>query len=1455
MADITGDNYPEVMLGTGGYFVHAVDACGCEAPAWPKFTDGWIVATPAVGDVDGDHSLEVVVGTRDGNLFAWHTKGTDTGVIQWESFHHDNANTGNYGVALQQGVLKRATKPLDCSTDCPANQSTAGGQHLQAGGLRLPDGDDGGRDRRGLRGGTPRGSRRAGEAQARARARTGPAPRIGPACGVIASWKEPFPMRIRTLAFVVVGLATVLGLRDARANNWPPARGADMKDPNNWPNDPGYQSDWNYWSWLPNQTAGTKPYVDDDQTLAASGMHIDTAWTYTIGRPDVKIAVIDCGVKWDDSDLADKEYLNAGELQNHKPQNADGSPCGGSGPLAGYDCNGDGILSVSDYAKDPRVAPLSTDPTAVCYPGANPAGKTQTRMVGDLDENCILDAGDIIQLFSDGVDDDPNGYTDDISGWDFYKNDNDPYDDTRYGHGTGEMRDSSAEGNNGNGDIGVCPGCRVMMLRAGDSFIADANDFAKGVVYAADNGVNVVQEALGTIDQTSFSKAAIDYAYGKGTIVVASMADENSRHHNMPGVTNHTLPVHAITEDGDVSGSGSNITTSSSTFLAFNLCSNYGGQNMLSVSGSSCSSEATGKGSGEAGLIYSEGLNQNLHLSAEEVMQLMKMNADLIDIPESTSPDPSVSGAFFESLPYFSQRFGYGRPNMDRTMQAIDAGLIPPEVDITGPAWFDILYESGNGASPTPLLGSVAAKRAQSYDYIVEWAAGVEPSDDAFQPIADWVKNVPASTTTGGTSATPLAMIPPASQLATTHTPDPDSAKFHENDRTITLRVRAVAHYQGGDVKGEARRSIAVVNEQNGLDADLATGFPIAMGASVETSPKLADIDGDSESDIVAAASDGSVHVFSMKTGLPVELPGFPFHVNQLDGLNPNLASEPSVPSYLAAPAYTAGKNGGVDPTIAREALVATVAVGDLDKDGKPEIVVSSWQGTIYVVEPDGTELAGWPKRLPLVPSCPHDIPSANALTSPCMDTGHFWARGAGASPVLADFDGDGKPEIVQSAFDGNIYAWHHDGTPLSGFPVLLHGKRANAYNQILSTPAVGDMNGDGIPDIASGSNEEVGAGGGAGSAFLVDGRGNNTPGGSPYFTDWPLVLTSLHVFPVVGEGIDSAPALADFEGTGTPQVLITGNGASPYVFPADPGAQSGFNSPANQGPCYDETPDAGGRVPCTTAGAQVGVDPTSIFGDGSQATQPDTMFPLFSSPSVGDLDQDGVPDIISSGGSLSLIGNITGGGSSASRGQFLLGMWSGATGHAFYGSPVPIEDYVFLVNQAVADITGDNYPEVMLGTGGYFVHAVDACGCEAPAWPKFTNGWIVATPAVGDIDGDHGLEVVTGTRDGNLFAWHTQGTDTGVVQWESYHHDNANTGNYGVKLDQGVTRRATAPIDCSKDCAPAAGPPAGQQLKPGGCGCRTIGVKEEKESALAGLLVAGLGAVLARRRRGRTGR
>jgi hypothetical protein len=257
-----------------------------------------------------------------------------------------------------------------------------------------------------------------------------------------------------------------------------------------------------------------------------------------------------------------------------------------------------------------------------------------------------------------------------------------------------------------------------------------------------------------------------------------------------------------------------------------------------------------------------------------------------------------------------------------------------------------------------------------------------------------------------------------------------------------------------------------------------------------------------------------------------------------------------------------------------------------------------------------------------------------------------------------------------------------------------------------------------------------------------------------------------------------------------------------------------------------------------------------NVFGAQTKAL-PDVMSPLLGQPSIGDLDQDGVPDIIASGASPSVKPGVPRVATRADRAQHMLALWSGRTGHMLPGSPVVLEGYTFLVNPAIADVSGDAYPEVITGTGGYFLHAVDGCGREAEGFPKFTNGWIAASAAVGDIDGDasRSLEVVTGTRDGWLFAWTTKGRASGAVQWESFHHDNANTGNYGTKLDQGSRARAAKPLEC-----PAPTTTSNDRFEAGGgCTCRTGAARSSgvaSAGAVGGLVVALTVSMHRRRRR-----
>src|SRR6202043_458673 len=164
--------------------------------------------------------------------------------------------------------------------------------------------------------------------------------------------------------------------------------------------------------------------------------------------------------------------------------------------------------------------------------------------------------------------------------------------------GSGEADDSNGEAAIGQ-EPGTCPSCMVMPLKVGDSFIADVNDFAQAVLYATDNQVNIVQEALGTLNNSSLNQAALDYAYNHGVTVISSAADEEASHHNQPASSeNHTIVVNSSRLD-DAHDQTANIPApfnslvpgTGKTYLSLDGCTNYGGHIDFTVPSSSCSSE------------------------------------------------------------------------------------------------------------------------------------------------------------------------------------------------------------------------------------------------------------------------------------------------------------------------------------------------------------------------------------------------------------------------------------------------------------------------------------------------------------------------------------------------------------------------------------------------------------------------------------------------------------------------------------------------------------------------------------------------------------------------------------------------------------------------------------------------------------------------------------------------
>jgi hypothetical protein len=1054
---------------------------------------------------------------------------------------------------------------------------------------------------------------------------------------------------LRRLASPLLLLALLLPL----AQPLPPSTPRAASFPDGPPNDPNYDraeedplgytifdEQWNLFGFIPASTPLAGALGE-----AASGIKADRAWRVTIGRPDVRIAVLDSGIYWEERELLDKVALNTGELP--LPQGC-----------ASYDCNGDGVVDVRDYAGDPRV------------PDSNGNGQR--------------DAGDLVRAFRDGLDQDGNGYTDDVAGWDFWRDDNDAYDEVRFGHGTGEAKGSAAATDNGLGGAGVCPRCMVVPLRIGDSFVVDANDFALALVYAVDNGIDVVQSAIGSVDWSPFVQAALDYAWSRGTIVVLSAADEDSFHHNMPGALEHTLVTKSVQPD-TTDDPGQLHALLTTTYENHAACTNWGAHVHLASPSTSCSSGATEILAGTAGLVASRAKDLGFRITPAQAKQALTLSAEDIAKPESALGPASLK---YPSRPGWDAYFGYGRTDAAAAVQAVSPQL--PEVDLQQPRWFTPLrWQPG---LEVPLVGHVRSPAPAQLT--VEVAQGLQPDDDAWQVLRD----EPFAGTLDGTLAT---WQPPQPAAGPPQGPD---------DLTWTLRVQL---READGVRGEDRKAVGVFQ-------DAALGSQVWLGASLEGSPALADLDGDGLPEAVLADGGGRVHALRPDGG---ELPGWP------------VASDPmaEAQSHAAAP-------GLVLLGLPRDAFVSSAAVADLDGDGAPEVAAASLGGKVYAWHADGQRIAPFP------------VGSDHALAAnPGPQNRVRW--GFLGTPALADLDRDGHRDVIAGGYDQRLHAWSWQGQELAGFPVLLrdaaYASRFSVGNKVVSGPAVADLDGDGWLEVVVGTNEvyaqprplspvgDLAGLGGSGRVYAVRHDGSFQPG-------WPARPVSVEprALPLVGSGVPMSPSIALVDGQ--PKVAVSAFAGFVTLYNAD------------------------------------GTEWRQLLAPPAGGTAEPLGLPTVANGAWGDLDGDGQDEYaLGLTGAKAAVRFLLSG--RRLDWQTEVGAWNPVLNVTLPGWPKAIEDWMFFVQPAIGDVDGDPATqEVIAGSGGYLLWAWDHLGLApgaplAATWPKYTGGWMTGSPGVGDLDGDGRSEVVANTREGWVFVWGTPGT--AMPDWPMLKHDAARSG------------------------------------------------------------------------------
>ncbi len=633
-----------------------------------------------------------------------------------------------------------------------------------------------------------------------------------------------------------------------------------------------------------------------------------------------------------------------------------------------------------------------------------------------------------------GVDDDGDGYIDDVHGWDFVAlddsltvtgedwRDEDPDPSDFVGHGTAVAGVAAAAANNGIGIAGGAPGARIMPLRVGFSALIqaagliDESAAARAILYAVANGATVINCSFSSDGEFDVSQA-LDVAYRMGVPVVTAAGNNGSAH----GIADRpeVLSVAAIDENDqltrftntgpyvDVCAAGLDIPTTifdrdASADSAHRCTPAY-------TTGANGTSFSAPLAAAEVALIQSDRHAHGLPpLDPLSIVQRVEDTADDI-----SAANPGATG------------YGTGRIDYQRAL-----------TDPPGSFAVALHGQPLGGPAVAPVASGPSFAVTATLEPGLERIGGDTRTIDWHVPLPAIPLGSPAIGDLGGGKGPGIFVATDLGYVC---------GFDAQGDALPGWPVRAgTPAYDGllspavADVNGDGLLDVVWADAQGKVWVWTVTGqplpgFPVSIGATGCLWIAVADVDGDGHDEIVVQArtgmltvldDDGSTHLgWPKSTGSGLAQPP----LVALLGTNPRPAIIAFQGSYISA----FESDGSLRwATYLGAPVAAFPAIADADGDGQPDILIGEAPSAILAVRANGTVLRTFPTfdlvggdamtEIVASGSGTHGIAWTSGGALKCFDssgTALPLRPGHGdGTPTFADFFGDGREEVLVPA-------------------------------------------------------------------------------------------------------------------------------------------------------------------------------------------------------------------------------------------------------------------------------------------------------------------------------------------------------------------------------------------------------------------------------------------------------